>query len=214
MQELSRREREKLNRYNEILNAARKVFAEKGYEVATMDDVASAAELSKGTIYLYFQNKSDLFASTLEMAMEQVAYLIAESISKNPDDFILGIKDIIQQQLLFCEKNMDLFKILASDSFHIEIHSHMGKNKESKLRLEKTMYENMKLLADYIQLGIDRNVFKNVNPIDAAFALLSLIQGFVFGWIMHPEDTRLKDKTEIVTTIFLDGLRSTDFLES
>ncbi|MGB9595247.1 MAG: TetR/AcrR family transcriptional regulator, partial [Candidatus Poribacteria bacterium] len=72
MQELSRREREKLNRRNEILQAARKVFASKDYSSATIDDIAAEAELSKGTIYLYFNSKADLFLSTFEMGMEQI----------------------------------------------------------------------------------------------------------------------------------------------
>ncbi len=57
-----RREREKLDRRNSILAAAEDLFREKGYE-ATMDEIAEKAELSKPTLYLYFNNKDDLYAS-------------------------------------------------------------------------------------------------------------------------------------------------------
>ena len=57
-----RKKREKLKRANDIINAAEKVFFKKGFENATMDDIAAEAELSKGTLYLYFDTKEALYA--------------------------------------------------------------------------------------------------------------------------------------------------------
>ena len=56
-----RKEREKEQRKKDIINAAERIFFTKGHENATMDDVATEAELSKGTLYLYFKNKEDLY---------------------------------------------------------------------------------------------------------------------------------------------------------
>lgn len=56
-----RREREKEQRRNDILDAAEKVFFSKGIDKATMDEVAEKAELSKGTLYLYFKSKEELY---------------------------------------------------------------------------------------------------------------------------------------------------------
>jgi len=55
-----RKEREKLQRRNDIIDAAEKVFFSRGFESATMDEIAEMAELSKGTLYLYFRSKEDL----------------------------------------------------------------------------------------------------------------------------------------------------------
>ena len=55
-----RKEREKQLRREEIVLAAEKVFFSKGFDPATMDDIAEEAELSKGTLYLYFKSKEDL----------------------------------------------------------------------------------------------------------------------------------------------------------
>lgn len=212
MQELSRREREKLSRRNEILQAARKVFSSKDYASATLDDVANVAELSKGTIYLYFQNKVDLFLSTFEMGMEQVASIIMDAISDNKDDPISGIKDIIQRELLFFEENIDLFKILASESAMIELHSEIGRNLDFKQRIMGTMLQSIAALADFIQYGIDLGILREVNPRDAALALMGMVREFSFRWIMGmgSEEGNLKDKAEIIITIFLDGVRQRD----
>lgn len=56
-----RKEREKEQRKQTIVDAAEKIFFSKGIDNATMDDVAEKAELSKGTLYLYFKNKDELF---------------------------------------------------------------------------------------------------------------------------------------------------------
>jgi TetR/AcrR family transcriptional regulator, fatty acid metabolism regulator protein len=57
--------RANLRRY-QILEAATRVFAEKGYHRATTKDIAREAEIAEGTIYLYFKNKSDLLIALLE----------------------------------------------------------------------------------------------------------------------------------------------------
>lgn len=212
MQELSRREREKLNRHNDILQAARKVFASKDYASATLDDVATVAELSKGTIYLYFQNKADLFLSTFEMGMEQVASIVMDAISDNKDDPISGIKDMVQRNLLFCEENIDLFKIVSSESAMIELHSEIERNLDFKQRIMGTMLQSITALADFIQYGIDLGILRKVNPRDAALALLGMVREFSFRWVMGmgSEEGNLRDKAEIIITIFLDGVRQED----
>jgi len=69
--------RRKEARPQEILDAALKVFAEKGFAAARMDDVARRAGVTKGTIYLYFPSKEELFKSLVRGAiggtLEQVA---------------------------------------------------------------------------------------------------------------------------------------------
>jgi TetR/AcrR family transcriptional regulator len=56
-----RREREKENRRQDIIDAAERIFFAKGLDAATMDEIAEEAELSKGTLYLYFKSKEELY---------------------------------------------------------------------------------------------------------------------------------------------------------
>jgi AcrR family transcriptional regulator len=62
---LSRAEQRQQNR-DRLLDAAERVFAERGYRVATVDDVAAAAGLTKGAVYSHFANKQELFAAAVE----------------------------------------------------------------------------------------------------------------------------------------------------
>jgi AcrR family transcriptional regulator len=58
-----RKERERERRRQQIIVAAKRAFSEKGFNRATMEDIAREAELSPGTLYLYFKNKDELYAS-------------------------------------------------------------------------------------------------------------------------------------------------------
>ena len=68
-----RKEREKERRKQQILVAAKRVFSEKGFNKATMEDIAQEAELSPGTLYLYFKNKEELYAS---LSLRILQYLL------------------------------------------------------------------------------------------------------------------------------------------
>jgi AcrR family transcriptional regulator len=75
-----RREREKEQRRIEIVDAAESVFFSKGWQAATMEDVAEAAELSKATLYLYFKNKEELYAAILVRGSEVLHARFKEAV--------------------------------------------------------------------------------------------------------------------------------------
>lgn len=88
-----RREREKEKRRNDIVDAAEKVFFTKGIENATMDEIAEEAELSKGTIYLYFKSKEELLFAIDLRAIKILMSLFNETVrADNPAiDNLIGI---------------------------------------------------------------------------------------------------------------------------
>lgn len=57
---------------NEILNAAIKNFSKTGFAITKMDDIAKTANVSKGTLYLYFQSKEDLFESLFKLNQQKL----------------------------------------------------------------------------------------------------------------------------------------------
>lgn len=78
-----RRAREKQHRIQDILEAAEKIFFTKGYESATMNEIARAAELGKGTIYLYFKGKDDVHRAIVEKGMDILFDLIRSATNAN-----------------------------------------------------------------------------------------------------------------------------------
>ena len=91
-----RKEREKEQRRNMIIDAAEKVFFKKGIENSTMDDVAAEAELSKGTLYLYFKSKEDIQLAIAMRGSEILKEMMQKRLSKNKTGYenLLELADI------------------------------------------------------------------------------------------------------------------------
>ena len=87
---VERREREKEQRRSNILDAAEEIFFSKGFNTATMDEVAETAELSKGTLYLYFKSKEELYYGIASRALS----LLREMFQKAADRQKTGIEKV------------------------------------------------------------------------------------------------------------------------
>ena len=77
---IPRREREKQQRRQDILEAAKKVFADDGFDNANLDDIAARCELSKGSLYYYFASKEELFLSVLEEGFQKFSQKLDEAV--------------------------------------------------------------------------------------------------------------------------------------
>jgi len=77
-----RRQREREQRYEGILEAAKRVFFNKGFNETTMDDIANESELGKGTLYLYFKNKEDLAHAIMYESFNLLKEMMEEAIEK------------------------------------------------------------------------------------------------------------------------------------
>jgi len=106
-----RRQREKEQRREEIIEAASQVFIKKGIEAATMDEIATMAELSKATLYMYFKNKEELFLAVLLIVMD--AFSTCMEKSQNPRQTVQeNIRALGRAYITFFEKYPAYFKLL------------------------------------------------------------------------------------------------------
>jgi AcrR family transcriptional regulator len=85
MSTTQRRAREKEFRRRSILDAARAVFLEDGFHLATVDDVAARAEVSKGTVYLYFESKETILAHLLLEGLDELVAVLEEAYAAERD---------------------------------------------------------------------------------------------------------------------------------
>ncbi len=65
-------------RRHEILTAAIKVFGKQGYNDTSVDDIAAAAKIAKGTLYLYFKSKEDIYVTAVHQAVTELQHISAE----------------------------------------------------------------------------------------------------------------------------------------
>lgn len=111
----SRREREKAQRRDDILRAAKDIFFTRGFHAATVDDVAVEAEVGKGTVYLYFDTKETILAHLLLDGLDAlVAELEAAYAVDQPLDANTRLRQIAVAYLKFFQTSPDYYRLIMA----------------------------------------------------------------------------------------------------
>jgi AcrR family transcriptional regulator len=153
-----RKEREKEHRREEILDAAQKVFFEKGLVVATMDEIAEESELSKGTLYLYYKSKEDLYLAVMMRGMESL-YGLCEHIVTSGDSTTQKMVSFIDMYNEFFRTHRSFFRMFnffQTPQFHKQVSEEMiqtcnaqsGRLWESVIRILKQGMEEGSIRSD------------------------------------------------------------------
>ncbi|MBX2976298.1 MAG: TetR/AcrR family transcriptional regulator [Ignavibacteriaceae bacterium] len=120
MSELTpRKERERVFRRNEIQQAASKLFAVKGFNSTTLEEIAEAAEFGKGTIYNYFQNKEEIYLSIISDVLENIGNILEESDAKG-ETFEIFVKEYIGNIFKYCVENKFSYLIFVREIAHFD----------------------------------------------------------------------------------------------
>lgn len=111
----ARREREKQERRRSILKAAEKAFFENGFHHATVDSVAQRAEVSKGTVYLYFESKETILAHLLLEGLDDLVATLDEAYAATmelpPDE---QLRALAEAYLTYFGENPQCFPFLMA----------------------------------------------------------------------------------------------------
>lgn len=105
-----RKEREKGQRRDLILDAAETVFFSRSFQAATVDEIAEQAELSKGTIYLYFKSKEDLLLGIHLRGSEKMYEMFREAVS-GPEPVLVLITRLGAAYFEFFKTHRNYFRI-------------------------------------------------------------------------------------------------------
>jgi AcrR family transcriptional regulator len=149
-----------------ILDAATKIFAEKGYQYATISEVAKEAGISTGLLYSYFKNKLDLLLSVVLLFWQNINQTNQEKLTsiRDPFDKLVVVLHNIEDSLIKDKKALYLIKVLNEALPHII----MIKEKELQEKRQSIILENRKLLDTIDEIIIEgqkRGVFDNsLNP--------------------------------------------------
>ena len=162
----------------EILDAARRVFARKGFAGASVDRIAETAGLAKGTLYLYFHSKRDLYLAALRqgiLALMNETNRDVEAARSTPEK----IRAFVAARIRYAESNRDFLAIY---------HAEFGAIHPACLNREfKNLYQQqMQALEAVIQEGATRGEIRSVPPDAAAFMVCEMIRSLVgrrlLGW--------------------------------
>ena len=173
MSKLSRREREKLQRRTDIIDAAERRFLEKGFDGVSMDEIACDLELSKPTLYLYFKNKESLYLAVVLRGMLILRDTFKDAVTKEKT----GIKKVVRFIRALCldyvRKHPDYYRLLIvarEQRFMAMLRKHEieGGDKFGNMAMELLTF-----LIDAIKLGIDDGTIReDLDPLQTAIFLV------------------------------------------
>ncbi len=200
MERIGRKEREFKAHRKEILEAAERLFARKGFFPTTMSEIAEEAEFGTGTLYKFFKSKEDLYFTLINEKVEEINHLVRAEL-RQKGSVIERIKKILELQFQFTEKNRDFFRIYISERSRFEwnVKEDLGKGVHNK------MVSYIRLLAQVMKEGIRKGELKSISPFDLAHALVGIVNSFIFEWIISPKPYSLISKVDTVLEIFLNG---------
>ncbi|MFX1277256.1 MAG: TetR/AcrR family transcriptional regulator [Promethearchaeota archaeon] len=181
-----RKKREKEARRSAILESAKKLFLNLGFENTTMKNIAIEAELSKGTLYNYFKSKDDLYLAVATIAIKEINNICEKIDSSKMTDLehIIAIGHKIYD---FSKNHPDILTIaddIRSKRFFIDIRQ-KSMNGETLNRNEQEIHnENLryqKLIFDPISEAIDnKSIRDDLSPVFIMATLASLTSGLIY----------------------------------
>jgi len=203
MAELTRREREKAQHRRLILEAAEAVFAEKGYHAATMHEIAERAEFSVGSLYNFFENKTDLYRELINMRAEEFTAGVAESLEREPD--VPGkLRAAIRAKLEFFRTHQEFFLLFAR--------LHSGEEFEGPVALpEKTrrLYvEGIRRLAAVMAEGIRRGVIVDRDPTTLVLCMDGMTSSAIAHWMHGGDSAEGVVAPEVIEEVLFHGILS------
>jgi len=175
-----RRERDSKMRQDSIIDAAEKLFFAKGFGATTIDEIAEAAELSKGAIYLYFKNKEEIYVAIARRATR----LLIETLRDFSAKATTGrdkLRALGQAMLTFYRSHPDHFKAMF---YQNQSASRPFPEIDRADPLVRTLVRDKKeifaLSLDLVNSGIADGTFRaGADPVKTTLILMSMILGLI-----------------------------------
>jgi len=187
-------------KYQRILDAAVAVFAEKGFFVSRISDIADRANVADGTVYLYFKNKDEILATAINTAFDGFMKAAREELSKlaKPSDRLRRLA-YLHLEALGSNRNMAVV-------FQMEL-------RQSTRFLSRFSHEHLveyfNLVREAIRDGKATGEFREDLPEKiAANCFFGAIDEMVTSWVLSEKDYPLGNVSDALLDILLSGMRT------
>jgi TetR/AcrR family transcriptional regulator len=173
MSTLPRREREKLQRRNDIIDAAEKRFFEKEFDIVSMDEIAHDLELSKPTLYLYFKNKESLYFAVILRGMVTLRSVFKDAVAKEKTG-IGKVWEFIHAFFFdYVRKHSDYYRLIVVARERRFMAMLRNNRIEGANQFGDMAMEMLTFLIDAIKVGIeDGTIRADLDPLQTAIFLV------------------------------------------
>jgi len=195
----------------EIFEAAMVLFAQKGVARTTIQQIADAAGIGKGTIDEYFKSKDDILATSFDYIKEESEALIAKKIQNTSDPvqkltaFIEGILSFFQT---FPENMSEILLVFwAEGILNSPRDAVEGGNQQFDLR---SMYEDYNdFVTSILEDGKSEGMFrKDIDSYALAAAMIGAIDGLMLQWVLLKDRIDMEKSSRQLVEVFLQGIQT------
>jgi AcrR family transcriptional regulator len=195
-----RRRLPKEEREAQILDAATRVFANKGFRAATTKEIAAEAGVSEGTIYNYFDSKYDLLiAMSKRLALGFLYQLEALPAEKNVRGYVTAV---VTERFRLLMEHMDLIRALMPEV--------MVDDELRTVYTEEVLSPILSYLGALFENRAKAGVFREVDVQIVGRAMIGAVMSFGYLWLRDPSSIGRPSQQEVISEVvdlFLDGLR-------
>lgn len=173
-------------RADEILDAARAIFARRGFSGTTIQEVADAAGIAKGTVYLYYRSKEELYWAAMRRGLGELHRRSAAAMQQAADT-AGKLRAFLATRLTYFEENRDFFSIYFTELGNTLVRPVPGGE------MEALYLGQVEALRGVLRAGMERGELRPLRDRATAFAILDLVKGRVAqrlrGWsTVSPEE--------------------------
>ena len=179
-----------------IIRAAVDVFARKGYEAASVREIAEAAGITKPTLYYYFGSKEGLGGAILREAQETLEASLTVS-TRGPEEAFERLVDFVDAHFEACKANQSLARFLYSLSF-------APQESEAKFDLNEIHAWTMQRAAKEMELAVGQGLVRKEVCQEAALLLTGIINIHLMAFLNHLVELN-RERAELAVRLFLEG---------
>lgn len=195
-----RRQSARDERRRRILAAAESAFSEHGYHETSLSEIARLAGFAVGTIYLYFEDKADLYGSLVLEKMERMVGELEKALT-GEKSAAAALRAGVHSQFAFHEANRTFFEIFLQQH-QVQISPLHDRHWRG---MEKLKRNNLSVIERCIARGQAQGEIRPVNPRLFAVVYLGVTLQIIRQWIREKGAGRLVDSADFAADCFLHG---------
>ena len=188
-----------------LLQAGLAVFGRKGFEAATLEDVAREAGVTRGAIYWHFGSKTELFNALMEKYSSKGSDILQRAAAEGGN-----FKDILRRvftcMLLAVETDLELRSMMEISLFKT---GYISGSEDWRVRQVENSRALVDTVAGAMKQGIEAGELRrDLDPIVAARAFLAYQNGIIYLWLSDPSSFTLGAYADQLADIYLKGVKA------
>ena len=188
-------------RRKEILEKSLEVFASEGYEDVTFQKIADRCGITRTTLYIYFNNKRDIFLGSLKQVLSEMEFSIKEIVSDSSLSAEQALRKMGGIIVDYCEQNVKMFSVLLDYLLQLK-----KTGADTNEKVTRRVLRLRHLTSTLIIRGIQNGEFKNLNVHKVNELIYSLVESSLFriAVLNQTDMTEIRDALNLIIDGFLN----------